>query len=237
MRGWALSCQARRQKGAAMRFKFKAKYLPILAKFAAKQDIRYYLNGFRVEAAEIGGVYLVATNGHAMLVIHDADGMVIEPDHNVAAIRITPGLVAASKPSRLSRIDQFVIMDGKRLSVAPDFGLEHSDNELFVQGGNPIVLGKYPIWRKAIPDFSQLKPGALVDGNDVSLDYLSMFNLGGSRYTGSTVSLWHSGAPGSAIVVQCLGTPEAVGIVMPARGDNKADQLERLAAKMPKKIS
>lgn len=217
-----------------MKFKFQAKYLPMLARFAAKQDIRYYLNGFHIEAAEIGGVYLVATNGVAMLVIHDANGQVIEPDPTVAAIRITPGLVAATRSKRNSCSDQFVILDGRRLSVAPNFGLEHTDSELFVQGGNPIVPGKFPNWRKVVPDFSQLKPGALVDGNDISLDYVSLFNLDGGRY-GNRISLWHSSASGSGIVVQCLGIPEAVGVVMPLHGGGKAEQLRSLVAKMPKK--
>lgn len=218
-----------------MRFKFEARFLPMLAKFAGKKDIRYYLNGFHVEAAEIGGVYLVAANGHAMLVIHDAAGCIHDCDPAVASIRMSPGLVAAAKSAARSHCENHVILEGKRLSVSPGFGFEHADGELFVQGGDPFILGKYPNWRKTIPDFSKLKPGALVDGNDVNLDYLSLFNLGGSKFTGSTISLWHSEAPGSAMVVQCLGTPEAVGIVMPARGGGRAEQLSNLARIMPKK--
>ena len=221
-----------------MKFKFKAKYLPMLAKFTAKQDIRYYLNGFRVEAADIGGAYLVATNGHAMLVIHDADGVVVEDTkYGPSSIRAGAGIVAAAKHLGGSRLDQFAILDGKRLSIAPDFGMEHSDVEVFVQGGNPLISGAYPAWRKIIPNFSQLKPGALVDGNDVALEYLSMFRLSSGRGARSQISLWHSKGEGKAIIVQCVDVPEAVGIVMPARGDNKVNQLKRLAAKMPKKIS
>lgn len=218
-----------------MRFKFQAKYLPMLARFAGKQDIRYYLNGFHIEAAEIGGVYLVATNGHVMLAIHDASGCIHDRDDSVAAIGITPALVAAAKSAARAPNDHHVILDGKRLSVSPGYGFEHAPGELFVQGGDPLIVGKYPNWRKTIPDFSKLKPGALVDGNDVDLRYLSSFNLGGSKFTGSIVSLWHSETPGSAMIVQCLGTPEAVGIVMPAHGGSKTEQLGNLVKIMPKK--
>lgn len=39
MRDWAWSCQARRQKGVAMRFKFKAKYLPMLDKLVDQLEL------------------------------------------------------------------------------------------------------------------------------------------------------------------------------------------------------
>ncbi len=206
----------------------------MLARFASKQDIRYYLNGFHIEAAEIGGVYLVATNGHVMLAIHDASGCIHDRDYSVASIGITPALVAAAKSAARAPGDHHVILDGKRLSVSPGYGFEHAPGELFVQGGDPLITGKYPDWRKTIPDFSRLKPGALVDGQDVNLDYLSKFNLGGGRY-GSTISLWRSEEDGKAIIVQCIGTPEAVGILMPVRGGSKAEQLGNLVKIMPKK--
>lgn len=217
-----------------MKFKFKAKYLPMLARFAAKQDIRYYMNGFCIEAAEIGGVYLVATNGHAMLVIHDADGCIDDRDPSVAAIRVTPGLVSAAKSCRRSYCEQNVVLNGKRLSIAPGFGLEHAEVEVFVQGGNPLICGKYPDWRKVIPDFSRLKPGALEDGKDIDLRYLAKFDLADVR-EGNTVSLWRSEGDGMAVIVQCIGVPEAVGIVMPVRGENKILQLAKLRSIMPKK--
>lgn len=219
-----------------MRFKFKAKYLPMLARVAAKQDIRYYLCGVHVEAAETGGVYLVATNGHAMLVIHDADGTISDVDPAVASIRVTPATIAAAKVASRMDVEQHVLLSGKRLSVAMDFESEHTSMEVHVQGGDPLVIGKYPDFRKVLPDFSKLQPGCLVDGCDISLSYLSMFNLGGDRYAGSRISVWHTpDDKGRGVVVQALGVPEAVGVIMPAHPGNKIDQLARMAKIMPRK--
>lgn len=50
--------------------RFPAKHLTTLAPFVPVNDIRYYLCGFRVEPAENGGIFLVATDGHTLIVIH-----------------------------------------------------------------------------------------------------------------------------------------------------------------------
>lgn len=222
-----------------MRFKFKAKYLPMLAKFAGVKDIRYYLNGFHIEPAEIGGVYLVATNGHAMLVIHDADGSVCERENPKFSIRMSAGLVAAAKSAaRKSTLPQFVLLDGKRLSIAPDFGMEHTSLEQFIQSGEPMIGGNFPAWRKVLPDFTQLVPGALTDGNDMNLDLLAKFKLEPGAKYGSMISLWRSPEDDSGVVVQFLGVPEAVGVVMPARASHdKVSQLRDIRAKMPAKAA
>ena len=69
-----------------MNAQFQAIYLPVLAAFVAGQDdIRYHIRGFLIEPApaHIGGVYLVATDGHTAVVIHDlkgsSDGIYIMP--------------------------------------------------------------------------------------------------------------------------------------------------------------
>lgn len=53
---------------------FNAKYLAILFEFKAAQDIRYYLNGFKVEPHPDQGVLLTATDGHRLVTVHDKDG-------------------------------------------------------------------------------------------------------------------------------------------------------------------
>ncbi|GGY87924.1 hypothetical protein [Shewanella fodinae] len=53
---------------------FQRKYLPMLATFCAKQDIRYYLNGFHIKPHPQVGVVLTATDGHRLVTIHDKEG-------------------------------------------------------------------------------------------------------------------------------------------------------------------
>ena len=209
----------------------------MLAKLMAVADIRWYLNGFHIEAADIGGVYLVATNGHAMLVIHDSQGFIEDVDPNVASIRASSGLVAAAKKASGRNPEQFVILDGKRLSIAMDFGMEHSSCESFIQSGSPLIeSANYPNWKKVLPDFAKLEPGALIDGNNIDVGLLSKFN--NSRQRGrSAIALWRSPAADSGVVVQCLEVPEAVGVVMPMRGSDKATELRAMQRKMPAKTA
>ncbi|WP_345848186.1 hypothetical protein [Shewanella algae] len=53
---------------------FQRKYLPVLAVFAAKDDVRYYLNGFHIKPHPDKGVILTATDGHRIVTIHDIEG-------------------------------------------------------------------------------------------------------------------------------------------------------------------
>lgn len=196
-----------------MRFKFQAHYLPILARFAAKQDIRYYMNGIRVERAN-QGLYLVATDGSSMVVIHDVQGVMVGDQHP-GAIRITSGLVAAAKAK--TSLPQFVVLDGHRLSVAPDFDMNHSELEMFVQAGKPLVDGLFPDWRRVAPDFSKLLPGSLTDGGGVNANYLARFAGLDKKFHG--IALWRSPEDGKALIVQVAALQELLGIVMPMRID------------------
>ncbi|WP_173496359.1 hypothetical protein [Shewanella sp. ISTPL2] len=58
-----------------MKIIFNNKYLAMLAAFVAKQDVRYYLNGFHVKPHPENGVILTATDGHTLVTIHDVEGV------------------------------------------------------------------------------------------------------------------------------------------------------------------
>ncbi len=61
----------------------KAKYLhilkPIVDEANKRESARFWNGALSIEPAETGGVYLSATNGHAMAVIHDVDGRANAP--------------------------------------------------------------------------------------------------------------------------------------------------------------
>jgi hypothetical protein len=56
------------------KFGFSPVYVKALSKFMAKNDVRFYLNGFNIKPHPKGGVILTATNGHALVTIHDELG-------------------------------------------------------------------------------------------------------------------------------------------------------------------
>lgn len=203
-----------------VRAKFGAKYLQAMVPFIPKNDIRYYLNGLRVErAADKGrGVYLVATNGHQMAVVYDADGAIVGDDGRGVILRIPAEMVSASRKRAMRSHSLMVIVSGSRVSLNNDFNLEHTDTEVYVMPGRPYIDGKYPDWRRVLPEFDKLKRGIAAD---VNIRYLDSFNrvsiaMGGDRY-GSPAAFWQE-EPHKAVLVQLVNVPEFLGIIMPMHG-------------------
>lgn len=80
-----------------MKVKFNKDYLQVLAAFAAKDDVRYYLNGFNIKPhPNKRGVILTATDGHRLVSIYDEYG--VTDDQYI--LPITKELLAASKKSK-----------------------------------------------------------------------------------------------------------------------------------------
>jgi hypothetical protein len=198
-----------------LRINFDPKYLEPLCRFKAVHDIRYYLNGIYVERAplELGGVYLVATDGHTMAVIHDKSGSIAGADS--AIISITPQAVSAAKASQSRKhvlLKHRVLVQGTRLLIAPDFDCAA---ELYIQPGRCNIEGKFPNWRGVIPDFSKLKE-AQITTNCVNANYLArLAGLTNDKY-GSGITLWQDD-PQKAIVCQISGLEEMVVFVMPMK--------------------
>lgn len=196
-----------------LRIDFDPQYLAVLEVFKAQRDIRYYICGVYVEKAPQGGVYLVATDGHTMAVIYDKSGSIDGADN--AIITVDPGMISAAKKGATKKsgnLNYRVVVRGTRAMVAvPDAdGLE-----LFIQPGKCLIEGKYPAWRKALPDFEKLKRGAFT-GNSVNAIYLARFAkvAADKRYCG--ITLWQE-AVNKPVIVQVERLPEALFVVLPLR--------------------
>lgn len=209
-----------------LRINFTPKYLPILDLFKAKTDIRYYLCGVYVEKAPQGGLYLVATDGHTMALVYDKEGTIEGAES--AIVTVDPGLVSAAKKAdaKISRsLPYKVMVRGTRAMVAvPDT----DSMELFIQPGKCLIEGKFPQWRKVLPDFEKLKPGAMAECA-VNAVYMARFSklIADKRYCG--MALWQE-SPQKPIVVQIEKLPEAVFVVMPMRGEGHPEHFKMFAA-------
>lgn len=220
------------------RVKFPARHLRALSLFAAKNDIRTYLNGVCIEKAENRpGVYLIATNGHAMIIIHEPDGMLVHEGKSVI-MRLPKEMISAySRARRHSSIS--VIAKGNRVSLGSGFESEQDDGEFYVMPGRPWAPGTYPDWRRVLPHFDKLKPLAAAP---FRAQYLGNF---GSLYPGrqhaDTVRLWQreSEVQGftdsiSAIIVQVIDQPNVLGIIMPVYADRpKTDVFKQMIHQQP----
>ena len=210
------------QKGK-IKASFAARYLPVLARFAGKKDIRYYLNGILIRRAppEIGGVYVAATNGHVLAIVRDCDGTLEGVDEVI--IKTTPQLVTACRPRRYGPPPK-LLLDDQRVTVACDFDLIGSDHELYVMPGRAQIEATYPRIERVIPNFNRLQYGLVAAVNPA---YLAMFDgLGDSKY--KSVHFWHETARTGSTVVQLGHMPEFLGIVMPLHGEEDKELMERM---------
>lgn len=195
-----------------IKLKFNPKFVPLVAPFVAKNDIRYYLCGIHVEAArERPGVYVVGCDGHRLTIAYDRHGVISGDNGKGVTMRMPPAFVSAC---RARGGEAFVIAQDKRVSVGPDFDHEHHNSETYVMPGNPWVEGNYPDIHRVLPSWIDLKPGfaSQVDPRFLA-DFVKLSKSGG-------VSFWQT-SPSDPIVVQHTAHPELLSILMPRRSDER----------------
>lgn len=138
------------------------KYLAAIACFMASNDIRYYLNGILIEPHPKGGVVIVATNGHVVGAMHDAQGFAKE------AIIISPDN-AILKACRLKAwqkrfVPAAVWISNRCAVVTADITNRQSEEPPELFGSQTIttapcspINGKFPNWRKVM-DVDETSP-------------------------------------------------------------------------------
>ena len=104
----------------------------------AKDDVRYYLNGILVSPIKTGGVHIVATNGHRMIVITDPDGTCEKP------IIITFEPAALTKMRQIRAETVLIKRVDNETVIATIEGLNHISNV-------KLIDGKYPDWESVMP--------------------------------------------------------------------------------------
>lgn len=163
--------------------KFQACYLPVLAEFAAKQDVRYYLNGFYIEPAcpSVGGCYLIATDGHTVVVIHDPKAEAAAAGIYQVPYRLLDYVgKQKNKTAKAVGAIQMLHLDGRMATLS--LGEVFSEHD--IAAASKQVEGKYPEIRRVLgfdwanlekPDFisvnpaylARLKKVAQLDGKDI----------------------------------------------------------------------
>src|SRR4051794_33186682 len=104
-----------------------AEYARLADPFICRNEARYYLGGFYVQAAHAsGGAIIVATDGHTMAVFYDKAGQVKAP----GIIRISKTTLAACRRSRSEDAQRVLVVDGHRVSVYRDWNQEIGSRQL-----------------------------------------------------------------------------------------------------------
>lgn len=213
--------------------KFAAKWLHLLAPFVAKNDIRYYLHGICVRKSPKGGVWLTATNGHQMSVVHDEAGTITGADEVIIRFEASM-LKAAPKPDGCyptkkgdHPVEPQVLLDGQRVYIAPSLDEVGTKHERYVMPGLAIIEGKFPDTTRLLP-----APGDLVPGHPGAINAAYLADPKGmlpKKY--AELVMWArklsdgNPDPNGIMLVQAPYYRNWCAVIMPMRGESREAML------------
>ena len=206
---------------------FRADHFRAASLIVSKEETRYYLTGVLVEPNPAGGIFLVATDGHKLVVIHDPNGSANRP-----AILSCDFKSSALKTKR-PELGRRVILTGNTADIrnaAPD----DDDTEATITVDRMLfeeVDGPFPSWRRVVPlDINTTESGVFsFNGNYLKTIVDSVKLLTSERMTQLEI---FQKAPNDPAVIRCLDAPDALYVIMPirARCDSSTPDWLRLPA-------
>ena len=113
--------------------KNKIQAIKTALQFAAKNDIRYYLNGVALYIQDGVLLSVVGTDGHSMVVVGDHILNPVERDIAIVDRKDIPTLVNALSLGDTFQIDHLTLKIGESYSI-------------------PLIDGRYPDVRRVLPD-------------------------------------------------------------------------------------
>jgi DNA polymerase-3 subunit beta len=179
-----------------MQTTIEIKTIKALLHFAAKKDIRYYLQGVHIEQGATGA-YAVATNGHFLAVARiDTQAqapasVIVGSDHLAAAIKGAKGAAMISA-------------DGAKVTIKTTAGEITAD----------AVEAHYPDWRRVI---RAPQTGEQAYFNP---EYLATVQKAAGEYHGNKGTLYHVTQNGTS-VGHCDIDDNLQVFVMPVRGADR----------------
>ena len=177
--------------------------LQIVACFAAKQDIRYYLNSVRVEASPVQTRF-TATDGHCAGMLRTAQEN--EGIDGAITILLPIDIVKAAKKAK-NNLDALVIetVDGKTGTLA-------------VVGGVSInwsaVDGTFPTMSRVIPAQASGEPGQF--NPELIAKFAQAQKIASSSKT-AFPHIWYNGGNGTAVTLAGNYSQDFTGVIMPLR--------------------
>ncbi len=218
---------------------FNREYMPILGEFMAKDDFRFYLNGFHVKPHPSSeGVILTATDGHRAVVIHDKEGH----SDGEYILPISKALLSASKKAltkgklpinqvhfiKNKVLLRFVDLEGGDLPV-----IEPSQPESVVHYTEFFapVDGRYPNVSRVFKGLELKK----VDSIGVNVEYIGKLAVLLSKYKIAHLN-FHGEDRAITAVAGFYG--EITAIIMPARSEkpqSTTPEYTKLAGNLEKK--
>jgi DNA polymerase-3 subunit beta len=188
-------------------FEINQKDLKAVSHAMATNDIRYYLNGVLIEhnGAE---TRIVATDGHRMhMVIQENNGLVVAPIEFIIPADMVKKCITAKAPRQDKSPKIFITYDNGKISARLPDGSE------IVQFATD---GKFPDYRRIIPQLDGSAPEISVFNNDYVSDAIKGF-CDYAEIKGKTKPSIGLRPRGNSSGVLCVDNYLAV--VMPMRGE------------------
>ncbi len=175
-----------------MQLTIKTNELKALLLCAAKNDVRYYLNGVHFESTP-GGIIAASTDGHRLLCVN-------LPNEQAEGVKclIPRALIEAAVKTKAQVID--VMIDGQQVTL--------SSAGQNVSGS--LTEGVFPDFRRVIPE-----KVSGIQGNEFNNEYLVDFDKIGKLINGGKASVLQNDVGMSALVR--FGNPDVIGVIMPFR--------------------
>jgi len=175
-----------------MQFTIKTNELKALLLCAAKNDVRYYLNGIHFESTP-GGIIAASTDGHRLLCIN----LPSEQAEGVNCL-VPRALIEAAVKTKVQVID--VMIDGQQVTL--------SSAGQNVSGS--LTEGVFPDFRRVIPE-----KVSGIQGNEFNNEYLVDFDKIGKLVNGGKASVLQNDVGFSALVH--FDNENVIGVIMPLR--------------------
>jgi DNA polymerase-3 subunit beta len=173
-----------------MQYTIKTNELKALLLCAAKNDVRYYLNGVHFESTN-NGIIAASTDGHRLLCINLPNELV----ESVKAL-IPRALIEAAVKTKAPTID--ITIDAGNVTLS-SMGQNVSGS---------LTEGVFPDYRRVIPE-----KVSGIQGNEFNNEYLVDFDKIGKLVNGGKASVLQNDA-GSAALVKYTDE-NVIGVIMP----------------------
>lgn len=183
--------------------------LRAVLRFAAKNDVRHYLNGVLVECHR-NVAYLVATNGHFLGICRTERA---EDDCGTGAVILPREVLERIKSGKRLAADVVTLTVEQPDSGASRFTLADAIEATEISG--QTIDGSFPDWRRVIPD--------KVSGEaaQYSAEYLALMVKAaadlGYKGAGNGYSIGQNGLDSAIVEFQCW--PHFLAVIMPVRDE------------------
>lgn len=218
---------------------FDGRYLVDARPFCSTEPTRYYLAGPLLENNPTGGARFVATDGHTMGIWHDSNAVlapgtkIILPLVKEVLAKITQRKgtvwVCLDHAVNESLVRRLVVI--RTTTIEQAIAYRNSNAVQCFEFTTEIVLidGTYPDYTRVVPDMTGKFAAGDVPGFNARL--LARFAAQGDEKYSTMVTIYRKEIEGFPWTILVSGREDFVGVLMPARVENKKEYPEWFAPK------